>query len=1133
MSMAQNSHGAAATGCPISPVASPQNLDHGGSDVDSSPLASHSSTAHLVSSFGHGVQVKLRHRFRNLQGTITTHIRNLQDNVANLRNTSFVGQGTGRQWAYHYDQRVGLYRIRSLRKLLDVVEQEHSYLSIILLLLNVGLEAAAFGIFLRVQQDHVPKEFLNFDWGVGYFTAEVVLSAIFMLGWVGFLSVEPKKLAYTFHVKSIMNHLSSGWVLLLALGATLTGSRRWTRVYAPMFLRVWSLHESLLTLLNYPQISAFFTVNRLEMARSIIQCLAVLGVSVGTLQAVESFYGDPMEYFEAAYMMLQTFSTIGFGDVHPITVQGRLLLIVFIGIGIGYFVPLLQYIADVGVRQLIYAHYTTWFKRTDHIVICGDLQYNDLQAQLKNLFAAKRHYLSMSVVVMVTKQPPAQVLLLLNSPVYRSSVHLLVGDPAKTADLDRCNARGASALFLYGSGTNSTYYSDYTVAQQAMVAHNHVPHIPLHVLLHRSRYTRSLMPRTAKVLEFERLNHILLGLGCVLPGVIPLVGNLMRTFDPVTAEALWRLDDMKGLVGLHGKRATLRALRKVWARRREMLTYDTVNIRSKNGANDDNDGASGGDVTQSSWKEIYEASLGQHVAVLTAPPLVRQHTLLSLAHLLYRGGLCPLGVVQQCQGQEPIVELAPRGVLCDAVKVIVICDAQRHAQRALEEALMLSAADSLTSPGPCVPVTATAPGKRRAFMTCPPLTKSTAYPVRYHAAEDVVVEVPRPSAAAVAALDDDDMEMQVLLDARCPVAAPPPVLNPTEAAAQLPLSRPSVKTPSQLQESSRFSEDNAVHPSEDSSHSSTTVMSTATLGQPKTSTCLQVRHDVRHLHQHYVFIDLSSAHERTNWSREAAVESRTAKAADYFDAMRPVRQHNPDSSIVLLADEPNYDYLSSLWEDEHAGSLILVKGCALFLSDLRRCNVAEAAAVVIFSAGDRCDEHGDSLSLLASQLVRQLVSEERGTQFADIPIVVEVDHPELVSLFSPAPFTALSSSTQMSDADYVAEPSFASGCVVCRHMLDTSLQEMYFIPEMQGVLEQLLTGRDNALSIAVLDTSEHWRVYGDVIEDGLSRRLLPMAIHRFHEIITDNGAIPFRFIVTNPPLSFPMLSTDYVYCLKA
>ena len=327
-------------------------------------------------------------------------------------------------------------------------------------------------------------------------------------------------------------------------------------------------------------------------------------------------------------------------------------------------------------------------------------------------------------------------------------------------------------------------------------------------------------------------------------------------------------------------------------------------------------------------------------------------------------------------------------------------------------------------------------------------------------------------------------------------------------------------------------EDRLPYPPEEACSSNYAIYTASPSGLVTgTNTVLRFESNVMHLQHHYVFIDLSSAHERTNWSREAAVESRTAKAADYYDAMRPVRQHDPESDIVLLSSETNYDNLNNMWEEEDVtGSLIVVQGCGLFTSDLRRCNVSQAAAVVIFAAGDRCDEHGDSLSVLVMHLVRQLINEEKSDGSADVPIVVEVDHAELVPFFATSYMTT--GKNAQTSSEWVSEPSFMSGCVVCRHMLDTGLQEMYFTPLLHEVLEQILSSKSESLLVTVMAPDEAWHTYEDATNFGLENDLLPMAIHRFHEIISEENSVSFRYIITNPPPTFPLHHDDFIYCLK-
>lgn len=287
---------------------------------------------------------------------------------------------------------------------------------------------------------------------------------------------------------------------------------------------------------------------------------------------------------------------------------------------------------------------------------------------------------------------------------------------------------------------------------------------------------------------------------------------------------------------------------------------------------------------------------------------------------------------------------------------------------------------------------------------------------------------------------------------------------------------------------------------------------------------LRIVPNADHLRNHFVYVDLSAAHEHPAWSSEAFAESKLAKAADYFDAIRPARQHSPINQIVLLANEPSFDYLCMMWEDELSGPLNVIRGCGLFLSDLRKCNLGEAAGAVVFSAGERCDNHGDSITILVSKSIRELAREGKDATVADIPITVELDHTRYVPLVGSG--TRVDCGNEA--GDWVMDPSFLSGSVVCRHILDTLPQETYFIPEVRQVLEQLLFGRGDALSVTSLAVQSTWTTYSHIITYCVERRLLPLAIHRLHE----DPANSFRFIITNPPGPFPVVSTDILYCLK-
>ncbi|CAD2221242.1 potassium channel subunit-like protein [Angomonas deanei] len=866
-----------------------------------------------------------------------------------------------------------------------------------------------------------------------------------------------------------------------------------------MFLRLWWLHECILVLLDYPQISSFFKEDRLAMLRALVQCFAVIGICVGIYQAVEGYYGtNPLDYFTTTYFMMVVFSSVGYGDILISTALSRFLLIVLMMVGAAYFVPLLDYIANLGVKHLNYKTYTRWFKRTDHVIIAGKFERNDLRLQLDNIFAGKRCYLQLHVVVMLDDQPDPGILVLLNAPKYRSSVTLLVGDPGNETDLDRCNARGASAIFLFGKGVNSSYYSDYDTAKQATTISNYVRKVPLFVFLHRSRYTRSMIPPGVCILEVERMNQILLGLGAVLPGMLPLVGNLIRQFDPMSQFQVWNSTDFEN--PKKGAIAVARAVRNIGAKQREMFSYGNFFGENENASGD----ATVNIEDDINWKHIYEASMAQQIIVLPMPEEQKGRSFRSMAHFLFKQGVTLIGAVRKIEGTETTyIDIACSGKLVDAVKLIVISDKEKAVLSAFEtlppvvegnvrDTLGFDDPRSFTALRDLVESELGLAGGSFAFSPAS-INQSFAEMHNIHltpnvdnrnsfdsvvVAEGVTHEEPVKESYKPAdgvAIVSGSEEGEPLLREEGGLG------EPRTSASDVPSREMTAEI---MAESLQKLSQDPQFMKKVTSLRNVTSPHPSHLTPEIAPAAIVFAENASHLTNHIVFVELSSGLEVTSWSSEARVESFTTKVTDMFDALHPVRQHSPLVNIVLLANEDDYTFLQTMWEQESHGILTIVQGCGLVYEDLRKCNFQEAASVVVFCAGERNDPQGDIMSVLTAKSIRELCQSE-------IPIVVELDETWHTHLLSRNSFPG-------SSLNYTTEPSFMSGTVVCRHMLDTCLQESFFTPELMGVLEQILAGRQDALMVTSLQCKAGWATYMDVVDYCLDRRLLPLGIHRRH-----------------------------------
>jgi hypothetical protein len=75
--------------------------------------------------------------------------------------------------------------------------------------------------------------------------------------------------------------------------------------------------------------------------------LCVLGTGTVVFHFVEGW-----SWLDAAYFSTVTIATVGFGDLHPVTMIGKLFVIVYIFVGVGIFVAIFAFLSHVDIEKL-------------------------------------------------------------------------------------------------------------------------------------------------------------------------------------------------------------------------------------------------------------------------------------------------------------------------------------------------------------------------------------------------------------------------------------------------------------------------------------------------------------------------------------------------------------------------------------------------------------------------------------------------------------------------------------------------------------------------------------------------------------------------------------------------------------
>ncbi|RNE99474.1 putative calcium/potassium channel (CAKC) [Trypanosoma rangeli] len=511
--------------------------------------------------------------------------------------------------------------VRSFRKLFEIMDRKYSNISITFLILHLIMELASVVLYVWTSMASAATSVAEFHWDEAMFNVELALNIIFFLEWVALFFGEEDRVGYCLSWLSIVNALTSVPMAVIGIGGFV--DPRWRSYWVPMYLRVWWLRDCVVVLLDYPQVERWMREITREVCRFLISLFAGICTCAATLQIVESITGPYMDIFDAFYCMMLAFATIGYGDVTPKSTPSRLLMGVFILVAMSHFMPLFQRVAAFTRQRLHYNMYNSHGGRRAHVILAGVFTEMGVEIILQDFYGGWRRYVDLKIVLLSPVEPPPEVKLLVDLPWFKDRVLLMIGDPQREVDLKRADARHADAIFLFGDTFPSTFYTDYNLIQQSLFINHHDPELAQYLYLRSEKNTKHVASYAAGVVEGERLLHHLLGLGVAVPGAIPLIINLLRTYDPITLD----------LNRAHH------------------------------------------------WVEQYESSLRNNIYCVAVPDACRGENFCPLAKLFFKYEVTVIGVITEA-GR---VQLNPARFAGSITKMIVIARSPETVEEAIEE----------------------------------------------------------------------------------------------------------------------------------------------------------------------------------------------------------------------------------------------------------------------------------------------------------------------------------------------------------------------------------------------------------------------------------------------------------------
>eukprot|EP00744_Colponema_vietnamica_P002453 GILI01003843.1.p1 GENE.GILI01003843.1~~GILI01003843.1.p1 ORF type:complete len:913 (+),score=151.79 GILI01003843.1:165-2741(+) len=241
------------------------------------------------------------------------------------------------------------------------------------------------------------------------------------------------------------------------------------------------------------------------------------------------------------YFVVVTLSTVGYGDIAPVTVTGRMTIIVVIGSAL-VLIPKQtnELIRLLGLQSVYARRKYNYNPEIPHLVISGSLTYAAVRDFFTELFHPDHGSQDKNAVLLHPCTPSAELETLLRNPAYGVSVCYLEGRPMSDRDLRRASVHKAKTLiFLANKYASDPVEEDNSIILQALsmkkfVRSQYHEDVRLCIQLIRPEskghyYASTGQSDLDNLICLEEIKFSLLAKSCLCPGIAAMVSNLIMS----------------------------------------------------------------------------------------------------------------------------------------------------------------------------------------------------------------------------------------------------------------------------------------------------------------------------------------------------------------------------------------------------------------------------------------------------------------------------------------------------------------------------------------------------------------------------------------------------------------------------
>ena len=253
------------------------------------------------------------------------------------------------------------------------------------------------------------------------------------------------------------------------------------------------------------------------------------------------------KFHDFLYYIVITITTLGYGDIYPLTEQGR-CVIVFLIVVTTYFVPMqTNELITILENSSIYSRavYKSNLE-VPHLVICGNVGVDALKNFCNELFHVDHGQSEKNAIILNSNMPSQEMRLFLHTGKYELNLKYLKGNPILEKDLERADILNAKAsVIMTDKFTDDPHSIDHRNILMSLAIKKYFlqkeiydsslfiqlikPENKIHYQSGLQSLNKGNKGSSDQVIIVEEIKMNLLSKSCLIPGIIPMITNLVRS----------------------------------------------------------------------------------------------------------------------------------------------------------------------------------------------------------------------------------------------------------------------------------------------------------------------------------------------------------------------------------------------------------------------------------------------------------------------------------------------------------------------------------------------------------------------------------------------------------------------------